>query len=189
MIKVYKLDKRFNKHKRNEIHVLKDVTLEFPDTGLVFLLGPSGSGKSTLLNAIGGLDKVDSGNVIINNKEINRYRFNKWDYLRNQHIGYIFQNYVLLPEMNVYDNIAFALKLIGMSKAESEERIEYALKAVKMEKFKKRKVKNLSGGQQQRIAIARALVKSPDVIIADEPTGNLDANNTNQIMNIIKKIS
>lgn len=189
MIKVYKLDKKFNKNKRNEIHVLKDISLEFPDTGLVFLLGPSGSGKSTLLNAIGGLDRVDSGSVEINDKSIHKYRFNKWDDLRNEHIGYIFQNYILFPELSVYDNIFFALRLIGVKKAEADERIDYALQAVKMEKFKKRKVKNLSGGQQQRVAIARALVKSPDVIIADEPTGNLDANNTNQIMNIIKKIS
>ena len=174
MIKVYKLNKRYNKHKRNEIHVLNDVSLEFANTGLVFLLGPSGSGKSTLLNAIGGLDKVDSGNIVIDDKTVNKYHFNKWDYLRNQHIGYIFQNYVLLPELSVYDNIAFALRLVGLNKVQADERIDYALKAVNMEKFKKRKVKNLSGGQQQRIAIARALVKSPDVIIADEPTGNLD---------------
>lgn len=189
MIKVYKLNKRFNKHKRNEIHVLKDITLEFPNKGLVFLLGPSGSGKSTLLNAIGGLDKVDSGEVEIDDKKMTKYRFRQWDYLRNQHIGYIFQNYILFPDLNVYDNIAFSLRMTGIDKDAISERIEYALKAVKMEKFKKRKVKNLSGGQQQRVAIARALVKSPDVIIADEPTGNLDTNNTNQIMNIIKKIS
>lgn len=189
MIKVYKLNKLYNKKKRNEIHVLKDVTIEFPKTGLVFLLGPSGSGKSTLLNAIGGLDRVDSGNISIDDKTMDKYRFKKWDELRNQHIGYIFQNYNLFPDLSVYDNILFALRLIGIKKGEAEERIEYALKAVKMEKHKKRKVKNLSGGQQQRVAIARALVKSPDVIIADEPTGNLDANNTTQIMNIIKKIS
>lgn len=189
MIKVSNLNKKYNKGKRNEIHVINDISLEFPKTGLVCLLGPSGSGKSTLLNAIGGLDKVDNGIINIDGKEIKKYRSRQWDELRSSNFGYIFQNYILFPELSVYDNIKFSLQLSNIVNEEIDERIEYALRAVKMEKFKRRKARNLSGGQQQRVAIARALVTSPNVIIADEPTGNLDAVNSTQIMNIIKKIS
>lgn len=189
MIKLRNLNKKYNKGKRNEIHVINNISLDLPKTGLVCLLGPSGSGKSTLLNAIGGLDKVDNGVIDFNGEVLKKYSFRQWDKLRSKNIGYIFQNYILLPEMTVYDNIKFSLQLTNIALEEIDSRIEYALQAVKMEKFKKRKAKNLSGGQQQRVAIARALVTSPNVIIADEPTGNLDAANSTQIMNIIKKIS
>lgn len=189
MIKIRNVNKFFNKNKSNEIHVINNTTLEFPNTGLVCLLGPSGSGKTTLLNVVGGLDKIDSGEINFKNYKINRYKANKWDFIRNHHFGYIFQNYILLPELTVYQNLELVLKMLGLSKEEINERIDYALEAVGMIKFKKRKPTQLSGGQQQRIAIARALVKSPDVVIADEPTGNLDEKNTTQIMNIIKKIS
>lgn len=189
MIKINNLHKYFNKRKSNEIHVINNTTLEFQTSGLVCLLGNSGSGKTTLLNVIGGLDKVDSGLISIDDNNISKYNASKWDDIRNRHFGYIFQNYILLPELTVHQNLEFVLKMLNVSKEEIEERIEYALKAVGMEKYKKRKPTQLSGGQQQRIAIARALVKSPKVIIADEPTGNLDEKNTTQIMNIIKKIS
>src|SRR5690554_111869 len=189
MIKITNLDKRYNKNKANEIHVINNISLELPSKGLVALLGPSGSGKSTLLNAIGGLDKVDKGSIQIEDVTIEKYHSSQWDHLRNKHIGYIFQNYILMQDLTVYDNLHFALLLTGIEKELIPERIEYALSAVKMEKFAKRKAKNLSGGQQQRVAIARALSKSPDIIIADEPTGNLDAQNSTQIMNIIKHIS
>lgn len=189
MIKVKNLNKYFNYKKNNEIHVINDTTLDFPDTGLVCLLGPSGCGKTTLLNVIGGLDKVDRGEIIFNDQLIRKYHASQWDEIRNRYFGYIFQNYVLLPELTVYQNLEFVLKMLNLSKDEIDERIEYALAAVGMEKYKKRKPTQLSGGQQQRIAIARALVKSPAVVIADEPTGNLDERNTTQIMNIIKKIS
>ncbi|NLD26922.1 MAG: ATP-binding cassette domain-containing protein, partial [Acholeplasmataceae bacterium] len=133
--------------------------------------------------------KVDSGEIVFNNQIMKRYRANYWDALRNRHFGYIFQNYHLLPELTVYQNLEFVLKMFHLSKEEIDQRIEYALNAVGMFRFRKRKPSQLSGGQQQRVAIARALVKSPDVVIADEPTGNLDEKNTTQIMNIIKKIS
>lgn len=189
MIRVNNLHKYFNKKRSNEIHVINNTSLEFKSTGLVCLLGNSGSGKTTLLNVIGGLDKVDSGLISIDQENINKYRASKWDGLRNRYFGYIFQNYILLPDLSVYDNLKFVLNMLDVSIEEADQRIEYALKAVGMEKFKKRKPTQLSGGQQQRVAIARALVKSPKVIIADEPTGNLDEKNTTQIMNIIKKIS
>lgn len=189
MIQIKNANKYFNKRKSNEIHVINETSLDFPSTGLVCLLGASGSGKTTLLNVVGGLDKIDSGEITFKDYSIKKYKASKWDNLRNRHFGYIFQNYILLPDLTVYQNLELVLKILNLSKEEIDQRIDYALDAVGMLKFKKRKPTQLSGGQQQRVAIARALVKSPDVVIADEPTGNLDEKNTTQIMSIIKKIS
>lgn len=190
MIRVEHLEKYFNRRQKNEIHVLNDINLEFPNKGLVILLGASGSGKTTLLNVIGGLDKVQSGIIDFGGEVIKTYDANTWDQIRNESIGYIFQNYNLLPELSVFDNIAFVLKMIGINQPEIiEKRVNYILTAVGMYPFRKKKALQLSGGQQQRVAIARALVKNPKVIIADEPTGNLDSKNTIDVMNIIKEIS
>jgi putative ABC transport system permease protein len=190
MIKVQHLQKYFNKNKKNEIHVLNDISLTLPEKGLVVLLGASGSGKTTLLNVIGGLDKVHSGTVALENTEFKKYSSKKWDAHRNKEIGYIFQNYNLLKDLSVYENLAFVLNMVGIyDKQVIEQRVSYILKAVNMYKFRKRKAMELSGGQQQRVAIARALVKNPKIVIADEPTGNLDSKNTLEIMNIIKQIS
>ena len=189
MIKLNKVNKYYNKKKSNEIHVINNVTLTLPEKGLVCFYGPSGCGKTTLLNAIGGLDSVESGTITFNDVVIEKYNAKKWDEIRSEKVGYIFQNYGLIEDISVGKNLELVLTMLGVDITESASRIEYALKAVGMEKYKKRKAKQLSGGQQQRVAIARALVKSPDVVIADEPTGNLDEKNTTQIMNIIKKIS
>lgn len=190
MITVRGLHKYFFRHKKNEIHVLNDMTISFPDRGLVVLLGASGSGKTTLLNVIGGLDSVQQGTIQFDEQVIEGYHSAVWDKIRNESIGYIFQNYNLLPHLSVYDNIALVLKMAGITHQEDiEARVTYILKAVNMYPFRKKKSTQLSGGQQQRVAIARALVKNPRVIIADEPTGNLDSKNTLEIMNIIKEIS
>lgn len=190
MIKVKNLNKYFYKNKKNEIHVLNDVSLDLGEKGLVAIHGASGSGKTTLLNVIGGLDKVHSGEIEFYDEYLTSYKSSVWDRLRNEHIGYIFQNYYLLPDLSVYENIRFVLKNIGLSDEEDiEKRVHYVLKAVGMYPFRKKKALQLSGGQQQRVAIARALVKSPKVILADEPTGNLDSKNSIEIMNIIKQIS
>ncbi len=189
MIKLNKVNKYYNKKKSNEIHVINNVTLTLPEKGLVCFFGPSGCGKTTLLNAIGGLDSVESGIITFNDVVVEKYNAKKWDEIRSEKVGYIFQNYGLIEDISVAKNLELVLTMLGVDTAEAATRIEYALKAVGMEKYKKRKAKQLSGGQQQRVAIARALVKSPDVVIADEPTGNLDEKNTTQIMNIIKKIS
>lgn len=190
MISVKHIDKYFNRRKKNEIHVLNDISLDFPHKGLVILLGASGSGKTTLLNVIGGLDSIQSGKIVIDDNTIEKYDAQTWDQIRNEHIGYIFQNYNLLPELSVFDNIAFVLKMLGIKdKAYIEKRVNYVLNAVNMYPFRKKKALQLSGGQQQRVAIARALVKNPKIIIADEPTGNLDSKNTLEVMNIIKQIS
>ena len=189
MVKITNLNKYFYYHKSNEIHVINNTSFEFPKTGLVTIIGESGSGKTTLMNVIGGLDDFHSGTIEIDDLKIKKYSSKKIDRLRNEKIGYIFQNYLLLQGRTVYDNLRLQLNMYDISDNEKNERIDYVLKAVGMLKYKKKNVSELSGGQQQRVAIARALIKSPSLILADEPTGNLDEKNTIQIMNIIKKIS
>lgn len=190
MIKIDNVNKYFNRRKRNQIHIINNTSLEFGDKGLVAILGQSGSGKTTLLNVIGGLDKVDSGEIYINNKKITRRRASTVDKIRNLNIGYIFQDYKLIDNMSVFDNIAISLRMIGIkNKEEIEKRVNYVLNAVNMYRYRNRPAQMLSGGEKQRVAIARAIVKNPSIVIADEPTGNLDSKNSLEIMNIIKAIS
>lgn len=190
MIKLVNVNKYFNRFKSNQIHVINNTNLELPETGLVALLGESGCGKTTLLNAIGGLDKINSGAIYVNGKKMPRGTTYAKDKLRTLNIGYIFQNFNLLDNMTVFDNIAISLKMIGIkNKKEIEKRVYYVLEQTNMYRFRNRLCSDLSGGQRQRVAIARALVKNPSVIIADEPTGNLDSKNTIEVMNIIKHIS
>ena len=189
MIKVSNLNKYYNKKKSNEIHVINNVNLTLPDTGLVTFLGKSGSGKTTLLNVIGGLDKA-SGEITYDDVTIKRYSMFKVDKMRREKISYIFQNYNLLLNKSVYENLSDALYAINITdKDEVLKRSDYALKAVGMYKYRKKLAGALSGGQMQRVAIARCLVKDSSIIIADEPTGNLDHNNSIEIMNILKNIS
>ena len=190
MIRIEKLNKYYNRHKKNQIHVINDTSLELPDKGLVALLGPSGCGKTTLLNAIGGLDKVNNGKIFIDDKKITTFNTYKKDKLRNLKIGYIFQDYKLIDNKSVYDNVAMVLRMIGIKdKSEVKKRVEYILERVGIYRYRYRPCGMLSGGERQRVGIARALVKNPDIILADEPTGNLDSKNTIEIMNIIKSIS
>ena len=189
MIKINNLNKYYNKGKSNEIHVINDVSIELPDTGFVSILGQSGSGKTTLLNVIGGLDKA-TGNVTYDDNSFDGYHMNKIDDYRIKNIGYIFQNYNLINDYTVWDNLKIVLEAIGITdKEEEKERISYVLKKVGLYKYRKKLARELSGGQLQRVSIARALVKKSKIIIADEPTGNLDSNNSIEIMNILKKIS
>lgn len=190
MIKINQINKYYFKGDSREIHVVNDVSLELPKTGLITILGASGSGKTTLLNIIGGLDKYDSGNIDYDGNVFNRYHSRQIDDYRAQNIGYIFQNYLLLEDLSVYNNLKEALEIIGIyDPIEQKKRIEYALRKIGLYKYRKKKVKFLSGGQMQRVSIARALVKNAQIIIADEPTGNIDSENTIEIMNILKKIS
>ncbi len=189
MIKARNLNKYFFRNKKNEIHVINNVSLDLPEKGLIALFGPSGGGKTTLLNVIAGLDRA-KGELSYNDVDYSNYKMRKWDKMRTHDIGYIFQNYLLVEELSVYENIRMTLEMVGIKdKEQIDKRISYVLKSVGLEKYERRIAGQLSGGQQQRVAIARALAKNPKVIIADEPTGNLDSKNTVEIMNIIKKIS
>ncbi len=186
MIELKNVNKWYNKKKSNEIHVINDISLELPEKGMVAIFGKSGCGKTTLLNTIGGLDGINNGDIRIYGKSIKE----DTDYLRNRHIGYIFQNYCLNRERTVYENVADALRLCGMTdETQIEGRVIAALDSVGMKKYIKRTPDALSGGQQQRVAIARAIVKSPSIILADEPTGNIDEKNTVAIMDMLKAIS
>lgn len=190
MIRIEKLNKYYNRHRKNQIHVINDTTLELPDTGLIALLGPSGCGKTTLLNSIGGLDKVNKGKIFIDDKRITKRSSRKIDKIRNLNIGYIFQDYKLVDDKSVYDNLKMVLRMIGIKdKKEVKKRIDYILEKVDMYRYRYRPCGMLSGGERQRVGIARALVKNPSIILADEPTGNLDSKNTIEVMNIIKAIS
>ncbi len=186
MIKLGSVNKFFNKNKQNEIHVLNNIDLELPERGMVAVFGKSGCGKTTLLNVIGGLDGFSSGSVEIENTDIRK----DTDGIRNKYIGYIFQNYNLNVGRSCFDNVADALRLCGMTdESEIEKRVVAALSNVGMAQYKKRTPDTLSGGQQQRVAIARAIVKNPRIILADEPTGNLDELNTVAVMDLLKELS
>lgn len=187
MIKLNKVNKFYNYRKSNQLCVVDDMTLELPSKGMVAFFGKSGCGKTTLLNLIGGLDNFQSGQIEIENKVLSRK--NK-DAIRNEQVGYIFQNYNLDHNKTVAENVAMSLTLMGVEDKEViNQRVEVALTNVDMIKYAKRLPGTLSGGQQQRVAIARALVKSPAIILADEPTGNLDEANTLKVMQILRKMA
>ena len=190
MITLDRVNKYYNKGKANQIHVIDNTSMTLPDRGIVCLLGPSGCGKTTLLNAIGGLDSVNSGKIKIDNQLITRFSTGRIDTIRNARIGYIFQNFNLLDDRTVFENVAIALRMIGIKDNKViNNRVRYCLEKVGIDQYRNRLTSALSGGQRQRVAIARAIVKNPRIIIADEPTGNLDSANTLEIMNIIKTIS
>lgn len=185
-IKVENITKVFNKHSRAANQVLRGVSFELPERGLVAIYGKSGSGKTTLLNIIGGLDKQDGGKVYIDGECTS----GKTDKVRNEKIGFIFQNYYLEKGYTITEILRNQMIIAGFKdEKEIERRSREALKLVDMERYKNKRADALSGGQQQRVAIARAIVKGSDIILADEPTGNLDAENTVKVMDILKEIS
>ena len=172
------------------LEVINDTTLKLPKKGMVAFLGESGSGKTTLVNVLGGLDSYKSGSISYDDTRFLKYQMDKVDTYRRNHFGYIFQNYNILEDKTVYKNLLLALHIIGIyDETECEKRIKNALEAVGLYKFRKKLAGALSGGQMQRVSIARALVKHNDVIIADEPTGNLDSDSTRQIIRMLKKLS
>ena len=190
MIRLEHVNKYFNKGKKNEIHVINDLNLKLNNNGLVCLLGPSGCGKTTILNAVGGLDKVRNGKIYIDDERITKRSIKKLDNISNLKVGYIFQDYKLIDSLSVFDNVALVLKMIGIKdKDEIKKRVDYVLETLNIYRYRYRLASMLSGGERQRVAIARAIVKDPDIILADEPTGNLDSKNTLKIMKIIKCIS
>ena len=170
-------------------HALKGIDLDFRDNEFVAILGPSGSGKTTLLNIIGGLDKYDSGNLIINGKSTKHFKSSEWDAYRNNSVGFIFQSYNLIPHISILQNVEMGLTLSGVNAKERKRKAEELLKKVGLKDHIHKKPNQLSGGQMQRVAIARALANDPDIILADEPTGALDTKTSKQIMDLIKDIS
>ncbi len=168
---------------------LDGVSLNFRKNEFASILGPSGSGKTTLLNIIGGLDKYDSGDLIINGVSTKKYKDSNWDSYRNHRIGFVFQSYNLISHQTILQNVALALKLSGISKTEASKRAKTALIEVGLKDHINKRPSELSGGQMQRVAIARALVNNPDILLADEPTGALDSETSIQIMNLLKKIA
>ncbi len=190
MIEVRKAKKYYNRFKRNQITAIDNTTLTFGDSGLVAILGNSGCGKTTLLNMIGGLDRPDSGRIYVNGKNMNSIFSGHTDNIRNRNIGYIFQNYHLIDDMTVFDNVALVLRMLGVrNRQQLRDSVYYVLEKVGLYRYRNRPAAALSGGERQRVGIARAIVKNPGIIIADEPTGNLDSGNSLEVMNIIKTIS
>lgn len=170
-------------------HALNDVSLKFRKSEFVAILGPSGSGKTTLLNIIGGLDRYDSGDLIINGKSTKKFKQGEWDSYRNNCIGFIFQNYNLISHISILENIEMGMTLSGVNAKKRRKKALEVLKRVGLEEHAHKKPNQLSGGQMQRVAIARALANDPDIILADEPTGALDSTTSVQIMDLIKEIS
>ena len=170
-------------------HALKKVNLSFRKNEFVAILGPSGSGKTTLLNIIGGLDRYDSGDLIINGKSTKKFKATEWDSYRNNCVGFIFQSYNLISHISVLENVEMALTLSGYKRKNKREKALEALDKVGLKDHAHKRPNQLSGGQMQRVAIARSLVNNPDIILADEPTGALDSTTSVQIMNLIKEIA
>lgn len=189
MLEVRNLSKIYKSKQKNgaDTHALDNVSLCFPEKGMVFLLGKSGSGKSTLLNVCGGLDAPTDGEIIVKGRSSKSFSQSDFDSYRNTFVGFIFQEYNILNEFTVEDNIALALELQG--KPKNKKAIADLLEQVDLTGFAKRKPNTLSGGQKQRIAIARALVKAPEIIMADEPTGALDSATGKQVFDTLKKLS
>ena len=188
MLEIKKISKTYETEDLKQT-ALNNVSINFRESEFVSILGPSGSGKTTLLNIIGGLDKYDTGDLIINGVSTKKYSDNDWDSYRNHRVGFVFQSYNLIMHQSVLSNVELALTLSGISKSERIKRAKEVLKKVGLERHINKKPNQLSGGQMQRVAIARALINDPDILLADEPTGALDSKTSEQVMNILKEIS
>ena len=170
-------------------HALQDVSISFRENEFVSILGQSGSGKTTMLNIIGGLDRYNSGDLIINGVSTRQYGDSEWDYYRNHSIGFVFQSYNLIPHQTVLANVELALTLSGVSKKERRQRAVAVLEKVGLKDHLHKRPNQMSGGQMQRVAIARALINNPDILLADEPTGALDSETSLQIMALLQEIA
>ena len=169
--------------------VLKDISLQVTQGEFVSIMGPSGSGKSTLLYILGGLDAPTSGHVLLNGTDISRFGDEKMSRIRRQKIGFVFQFYNLIPNLSVEENIMLPLLLDGKKMGDYKKQLDRILEIVGLSNRRKHKPRELSGGQQQRVAIARALIGNPEILFADEPTGNLDSKTGAEIMNLLREIN
>lgn len=188
MLEIKNLNKVYHT-KGESVIAIKQINLLFGDKGFIILLGKSGSGKSTLLNLIGGLDRFDSGEIIISNHSTNHFKNHEWDLYRSTYVGFVFQEYYMIEDLTISKNIALALELQGYSKESIKEKVHDILKQVDLEGYHRRKPNEISGGQKQRVVIARALIKNPEIVLADEPTGNLDSETGRLVLNTLKKLS
>ena len=171
------------------VHAVRNLSVTFPDTGLAFILGPSGSGKSTLLNLLGGLDLPSEGEIWIEDKEISTFTSKERTNYLNSYLGFVFQEYNILKDLSLKENIVLPFEIQGYSRKKINEKFEQILNDVELTGLEKRKVNQLSGGQKQRVAIARALASGSNLILADEPTGNLDEENSENIFDILKNLA
>ena len=172
-----------------KVHALRGISLQFRENEFVSILGPSGCGKTTMLNIIGGLDQYTEGDLIINGRSTKNFKDRDWDSYRNHSVGFVFQNYNLIPHQTVLRNVELALTLSGVSKQERRKRAKEALEKVGLGNQLSKRPNQMSGGQMQRVAIARALVNNPDIILADEPTGALDTETSVQVMELLKEVA
>ncbi len=172
-----------------EIPVLQGLDLEIPRGGYYALMGPSGSGKTTLLNLIAGIDRPTGGRLEVCGYDLNDLDDDELAGWRSQHVGFIFQNYNLVPVLNAFENVELPLLLTGLSRRERREKVLEALRMVNLEDRMENYPRQLSGGQEQRVAIARAIVTDPDILVADEPTGALDAKNAEEVMALLERLN
>jgi putative ABC transport system ATP-binding protein len=171
------------------VKALKQVSLEIDNGEFLSIAGPSGSGKTTLLNLIGCIDTIDEGEIIINGEAVTKMGKKEMTDYRRHNLGFIFQTYNLIPVLSAYENVAFVLSILNIDENEVKERTMAMLKEVGLEGMENRRPGKLSGGQQQRVAIARALIKNPQIVLADEPTANLDSKTGEEILKIMKKMN
>lgn len=189
MIKLQNVNRYFYKDEPRELHALKDINIEINRGEFTLFSGASGCGKTTLLNAIGALDVVDSGKIYLEDKEITTLSDEERTRLRLNDIGFVFQAYNLIPVLNVEENIGFIMKLQGRPQSEIDERVLEVARLLKIEDKLKSLPNALSGGQQQRVAVARAVAPKPKIILADEPTANLDSKNSKTLMDMMRSLN
>ena len=190
IISLKNINKVYGQNTANPTQVLFDLSLSFEESTFNSIIGQSGSGKSTLLNILGTLDKATSGDVIINNKNTQQMSKNELSSLRNESIGFIFQFHYLLPEFTALENVLMPYRISKKQiTKEVQDRADELLEIVGLTKVKNNLAINMSGGQQQRVAIARALINNPKIILADEPTGNLDSDSTEQVYELLREIN
>ena len=188
MVQVKNVFKKYTRDKI-DIPVLSNISLDVPEGEFLALMGPSGSGKTTLLNLVAGIDKPNTGQVIVNKTDITRLGESDLAGWRAGHVGFIFQFYNLLPVLTAYENVELPLLLTGLSKRERREHVEAALKLVGLGDRMRHYPRQLSGGQEQRVAIARAIVTDPTILVADEPTGDLDKTSADEIMTLLDRLN